>query len=232
MTIPTRPGDRVEFSRRGAPACAPGRAPRDKSRADTRGPAARLVPPLHGPAVSGASETPWPRLIALLVLIVLLAIAGSASAQGDFELPPGVTWDDVNRIARKMYRDVCEGIPLDECESVACRQWREEIARQLGAGRSEDEIFDYFIERYGADVAALPRSTGDRLLAFAVPLGLALLIGALGVVQIRRLRQRGLQPGQPVRRTGRGVMHTRPVPEDFDPALLERLQRDLERLGS
>ncbi len=35
------------------------------------------------------------------------------------------------------------GHPAGECESIACVQWREEIARQLGEGRTDDEVIDY-----------------------------------------------------------------------------------------
>ncbi len=172
-------------------------------------------------------------LVGLGAVLVVWALLGAAStpvrAQGgdEFELPPGVTWDDVNAIASKMYCDVCEGTPLDECESIACRQWREEIARQLAEGRTEDEIIDYFVERYGADVAALPRDKSDLFLVFAVPTVLALIFGVIGGRQLWRMRQRGQHAGQPARRSV-GHSAARPMPEGLDPALLERLTRELE----
>ncbi len=169
----------------------------------------------------------------MMVVLFALVVSSPAAAQGpDFELPPGVTWDDVINVAKEMECDVCEGIPLDECESVACREWRQEIARQLGDGRSKDEILDYFVERYGAEVATLPRSRTDRFIAYAVPFGIALALGVLGGRQVRQMRQRGQQTGQTVRRSGEGKLKTRPVPDDLDPALIERLQHDLERLDS
>ncbi len=172
------------------------------------------------------------RLLVLVVfLAALTAVPTTARAQsgGELDLPPGVTYDDVNAVASQMYCDVCEGIPLDECESVACRQWRQEIARQLGEGRSRDEIIDYFVERYGGDVAAIPRGESDRLLVFAVPIALAMLIGVLGFFQVRNLRRRGHQAGQVMRRTA-AAPAARPVPEDMDPRWLERLERELENL--
>jgi cytochrome c-type biogenesis protein CcmH len=186
------------------------------------------------PALGGSVTRPHPIMMSLfalaltLVLLVLVDTAPAAAQDGgEFQLPEGVTWDDVNRIASKMYCDVCEGIPLDECESVACRQWREEIARQLGDGRTDDEIFDYFVERFGADVAAVPRDTSDRILAFAVPIVLVLLFGAVGAVQVQRMRERGRKVGQATRRST-GRLQARPVPEDVDPDYLEQLERELE----
>ena len=173
----------------------------------------------------------------LIALVAGFALAGAdarpalAQGGGEFPLPEGVTWDQVNNVAREMYCDVCEGVPLDECESVACRQWREEIARQLAEGRSKDEIIDYFVERYGGDVAAIPRDTGDRLLAFAIPIVIVAIIGGLGFVQVRRLRERGQHAGQVVRRSSERLQ-ARPVPDDVDPLMVERLERELEGLES
>ena len=125
--------------------------------------------------------------------------------------------------------DVCEGIPLDECESVACRQWREEIARQLSEGRSQDEIIDYFVQRYGDDVSAIPRNKSDKFLVFAVPVTLALLLLLIGGLQVNHLRQRGQQVThlQVVRRSASGPSPRRPVPDDVEQDFLDRLEKEL-----
>lgn len=175
-------------------------------------------------------------LAGMAVLLALLAplaveVAPVRAQGGEFDLPPGVTWDEVNSIARRMYCDVCEGIPLDECESIACVQWREEIARQLGEGRTDDEVIDYFVDRYGAEVAAIPRDTTDRLIAFAAPAVVIVLFSVVGIFQVRRLRQRGQQAGQVARRSG-VRLQTRPVPADVDAGDIARLEQELEGLES
>jgi cytochrome c-type biogenesis protein CcmH len=205
------------------------------------------LPPLHATergsrAVSvPAGDTrrsvlpPGARVIrlALLVvagLLVVLAVGRArpaAAQQGEFPLPPGVTWDDVNKVASKMYCDVCEGIPLDECESVACRQWRQEIAQQLSEGRSENQIIDFFVQRYGDDVSAIPRNKSDKFLVFAVPVSLALLLLLIGGLQVSHLRQRGQQAGQVVRRSASGPSPGRPVPDDVEQDFLDRLEKEL-----
>lgn len=172
-----------------------------------------------------------------MLLVLLGALLNSATlgnvdqvwAQGDseFELPPGVTWDDINTVARDMYCDVCEGIPLDECESIACRRWRQEIARLLGEGQSKDQIIDYFVARYGDDVAALPRDQQDLWLVFAVPAIIVVLFGVVGGLQVRQLRKKGIQAGVGARRA-RFSESRRPVPDDVDSEVMERLLRELE----
>jgi len=187
----------------------------------------------YGKKQGAASSVYAGLLVVLLVIGALYATfmdVTSVRAQGgEDELPPGVTWDEVNNIAHQMYCDVCEGIPLDECESIACRNWRREIARLLGEGYTEDEIIDHFVERYGTDVAALPRNTGDRWLAFTVPMIIALAIGVIGVFQVRNMRRRGHQAGQPVSRSAQPLQR-RPVPDDVELDYLERLESELRGL--
>ncbi len=196
------------------------------------------ITPLHdmgrGNSKGAASSAPTTRVIWLgllvaagLLLVLAAGRAKPAAAQGEFPLPPGVTWDEVNKVASKMYCDVCEGVPLDECESIACRQWREEIARQLGEGRTEDQIIDYFVQRYGDDVSAIPRGKSDRFLVFAVPVTLALLLLLVGGLQVNHLRQRGQQAGQTVRRSTSGRLQQRPVPDDVEADYLDRLEKEL-----
>jgi cytochrome c-type biogenesis protein CcmH len=170
---------------------------------------------------------------ALILALLVFARAETANAQsgGDETLPPGVTWDQVNAIARQMYCDVCEGIPLDECESAACRDWRQEIATMISQGYSEDEIINHFVARYGDEVAAVPRDTSDRWLSYIVPLILVAGIGLIGFFQVRRFRQRGQQAGQVVRRSTR-LSTVRPVPDDVDAVYLARLEQELENLES
>src|SRR5690554_2213964 len=168
-------------------------------------------------------------LALVLVVVALLGGIAPVGAQGGDSLPPGVTWDDVNRVASQMFCDVCEGIPLDECESIACVQWREEIARQLGEGRTDDEVIDYFVERYGSEVAAIPRDPLDRFIAFAVPAALVAVFGVIGLFQVRRLRQRGHRAGEVARRSAVRLQQ-RPVPADVDDDILTRLEQELEGL--
>ena len=155
---------------------------------------------------------------------------GTATIPASEQLPEGVTWNDVNAVAKRMYCDVCEGIPLDECESQDCRDWRLKIAYMLGIGYDGGAVMDYFVANEGADVASLPRDSADRFLVFAIPTAIVLVIGAFGALQMRRLRQRGHHAGQVVRRSS-GPM-ARPVPDDIDPDYLDRLEQELKDVES
>lgn len=126
------------------------------------------------------------RFAPLLLLLALLVLAAPVAAQEP------VSDDEVNDIARNLYCPICENTPLDVCPTQACQDWRDEIRAQLGQGRSRQEIEDYFVARYGAQVLAQPRFSGFDLLVWILPV-LAVLIG--GAFFWRYLRT--LQDTQP-----------------------------------
>lgn len=111
-------------------------------------------------------------VISLLVAILLLLPAGPAAAQEP------VSDDEVNEIARDLYCPVCENTPLDVCPTQACEDWRAEIRAQLSQGKSEEEIQQYFVERYGAKVLSTPPQEGFNLIVWLLPIG-AVIVGAI-----------------------------------------------------
>jgi cytochrome c-type biogenesis protein CcmH len=103
---------------------------------------------------------------ALLLLLVLAGLATApVFAQGSN--PP--TDDDVNAIAKQLYCPVCENTPLDVCPTQACAQWRDQIRLMLSQGKSEAEIKQYFADNYGARVLNEPPREGLNWLVYLVP---------------------------------------------------------------
>lgn len=89
--------------------------------------------------------------------------------------------DQVNQIAEQLYCPVCENVPLDECTTAACQQWRELIRQRLAQGWTEEEIKDYFVAQYGDKVLGEPPRRGLNWLLYLFPpliflLGLALMV--------------------------------------------------------
>ncbi|MCY4064450.1 MAG: cytochrome c-type biogenesis protein CcmH [Chloroflexi bacterium] len=102
-----------------------------------------------------------------------------------------MTDNDVIRVAERMYCPVCENIPLDDCETSACVEWKAEIRAQLAGGRSDQEVIDSFVARFGDNVVGVPQDPVLRALTVLMPLlATALAIGA-GVFTFRRF---GAQP--------------------------------------
>lgn len=109
-----------------------------------------------------------------LILLLALAIAGFALALPAAAQEP-VTDDDVNEVAKDLFCPVCENTPLDTCPTQACIDWREEIRVQLEAGRTEAEIQQYFVDRYGPRVLSSPPREGFNLIVWLLPVALVLV---------------------------------------------------------
>jgi len=124
----------------------------------------------------------------LLSGAMALLYLSTVSAQEATPRPP-VSDDQVNAIAKQMYCPVCESTPLDVCPTQACIEWRELIREMLAEGKTETEIKQYFVNRFGDRVLAAPPARGLNWLVYVIPpvailAGILILYGAL-----RALRQ-------------------------------------------
>lgn len=111
-------------------------------------------------------------MLALLGLGVMLTpvFIPKALAQSPTPVPAGTISDDqVNAIAKQLYCPVCESTPLDVCPTQACAEWRDLIRQMLAQGKSEADIKQYFVDRYGPRVLAAPPAQGINLLVYVVP---------------------------------------------------------------
>ena len=114
-------------------------------------------------------------------LWLFLMLAAAVQAQ--------VTDNDVNRVAQKMYCPVCENIPLDECHTLACIEWKGEIRLQLAAGKSEQQIIESFVRRFGDQVVGIPQDPVLRALTALIPALAFMLALAVGAFTFARFGQ-------------------------------------------
>lgn len=121
----------------------------------------------------------------LFLLLTLLLLALPAAAQEP------VTDNEVNAVARDLYCPVCENTPLDVCPTQACQDWRDEIRVQLAQGRSEAEIQQYFVERYGPRVLSEPPRQGFNQIVWLLPIAAVVIGVILFGIYLRNLRQEG-----------------------------------------
>ena len=97
--------------------------------------------------------------------------------------------DQVNQIARQLYCPVCENVPLDECPTAACQQWRNLIRQKLAEGWSEKDIKDYFLAQYGDRVLGEPPRKGLNWMLYILPPAVILVGLVLIVANLRRSPQ-------------------------------------------
>jgi len=132
---------------------------------------------------TGTAATSWQPSFARRLALCFLLVFAAAMTQAQ---ESSVTDNDVIRVAERMYCPVCENIPLDDCETIACVEWKAEIRAQLAAGRSDQEVIDSFVARFGDNVVGLPQDPVLRALTIIMPLlATALAVGA-GIFTFRR----------------------------------------------
>ena len=120
-------------------------------------------------------------LAAAIAVVALAALYASGGSDG------GQTLDErVHEIGAGLRCPVCLNLSVADSPSKLAGEMRTEIANQLLAGRSPEQIRAFFIDRYGEWILLSPRPHGWNLVPWAVPV-VGLLAGlTLWVVFIRR----------------------------------------------
>lgn len=115
-----------------------------------------------------AALLPAMLLTGMVLVAALTLVFTPVSAQESTPRPP-ITDDQVNAIAKQMFCPVCENTPLDVCPTQACIEWRELIRDLLAEGKTEAEIKQYFVDRFGDQVLAAPPARGLNWLVYIIP---------------------------------------------------------------
>lgn len=82
---------------------------------------------------------------------------------------------------------VCEGQALAESDAALAQNMRGQIREMITEGKSDTEIFEFFVARYGKQVLLNPPLESATILLWSAPL-LFLLIG--GVLLRRSVRRK------------------------------------------
>lgn len=133
-------------------------------------------------------------LVAAAFVAVLLAIRPTVALAQAPNPRPTPSDDQVNAVAHQLYCPVCENIPLDVCPTQACAQWRDLIRQMLAAGKTDQEIKDYFAVQYGERVLAVPPQRGLNWLVYILPVAMFLAGGGLLFFVLRGMRSRSARP--------------------------------------
>jgi cytochrome c-type biogenesis protein CcmH len=118
----------------------------------------------------------------------LLAIGGQALAidtEDAFDDP--VLQHRYEAINRELRCLVCQNQTIADSNATLAQDLRREVREMIAAGRTDDEIRDFMIERYGDFVLYRPRMTPGNFLLWAAP-ALLLVIGGVAVVRVVRRR--------------------------------------------
>jgi cytochrome c-type biogenesis protein CcmH len=86
----------------------------------------------------------------------------------------------VQEVGAQLKCPVCQGESVADSPSLIAQQMRGSIRAQLQAGKSEQEVIQYFVNSYGPGIVWTPQWQGFTLLAWLVPI--VLLLGGVGLL--------------------------------------------------
>jgi cytochrome c-type biogenesis protein CcmH len=117
-------------------------------------------------------------VLALFLLLSSMVDRPEAAPAPDLE-------DQTRAIATELRCVVCQNLSVADSPSEMAQQMRAIVREQLQAGKSPDQIKDFFVSKYGEWVLLKPRTTGFSALLWILPyvvLGLG-VIAALWMIQ-------------------------------------------------
>lgn len=126
------------------------------------------------PVPSYVQQRPWRQkwwAWAIIAIVGLVVIASAAST------PPreGMSQERLDSLARQLKCMQCAGENAADSRTTIAVKFREEISAQMAAGQTDDEILNFFADRYGPEVLLSPPSTGLGAVVWLLPV---LLIAA------------------------------------------------------
>jgi cytochrome c-type biogenesis protein CcmH len=86
----------------------------------------------------------------------------------------------VQEVGAQLKCPVCQGESVADSSSQLAQQMRSIIREQLQAGKSEQEVIQYFVRSYGDEIVWSPPWQGFSLLTWLVPI--ALILGSIGLL--------------------------------------------------
>src|SRR5688572_9592982 len=113
------------------------------------------------------------------VLALALACARAAPAGSELD-------ERTAALSHQLRCVVCQNQSIADSQAELAVDLRREVREQLARGRSEQQVIDYMVERYGAFVLYRPPFDGTTLLLWAGP---ALLLGGGLLALVLRLRR-------------------------------------------
>ncbi len=124
-----------------------------------------------------------------LVLGLMLATYAPQQAGSALLDPPREA--RVQALGKELRCPMCQGLSIADSNSSAARAQMDKVRELVAAGKTDQEIRDFFTSRYGEWALLDPPASGMNVLVWMLPL--ALLVG--GGFAIARTMRRPLPPG-------------------------------------
>ena len=81
---------------------------------------------------------------------------------------------------------VCQNQSIDDSEAPLAKDLRTLVREQITAGKSDAQVLDYVVERYGQYVLLKPRFEPETLILWGTPFAVLLIAGAAMILRRKR----------------------------------------------
>jgi len=131
----------------------------------------------------------------------------------------------VQALGKQLRCAVCQGVSVADSPASMARAQLDTVRELVAEGKTDQEVIDYFVARYGEWVLLEPTAQGFNWLVWLGPVALI----AIGGFVIWRQLQRGPPEAQPSQQTAAPAAPAgTAAPDDADP-YLQAVRRELER---
>jgi cytochrome c-type biogenesis protein CcmH len=135
----------------------------------------------------------------LLLCLYLVFAAAPAWAQ-DSAAPQIISFSDpaketrARALQRRLRCLVCQGESVDESGSPFAADVRQLVRRQIAQGRSDQQIQDFLVARYGDFILMKPPVQPDTWFLWLSPFLVLLVAGGVAWMTVRRAQRRAASP--------------------------------------
>jgi cytochrome c-type biogenesis protein CcmH/NrfF len=141
-----------------------------------------------GAAPRFGARSGWRRLFGPVVLLVVAGVALAIGGGAGQSSPPS-NQARTAALEAVIRCPACEDLSVAESSSSAAVAARHQIAAMVAAGRSDGQIEQSFVARYGSTILLRPATSGLIGLVWLIPvLAAAGALGAVGILFWRRHR--------------------------------------------
>lgn len=147
----------------------------------------------------------WLVAAGLLTLMLHAALPALADGPPSGEGGTAAATPRELRIERSLACPQCTDLPLDVCDRDICTDMRNTVHEKVASGASDEQIRQFFVQRYGSRVLLAPPKSPSNLVAWLTPFA-TLLAGAGAVTIFVRAARRPLAAGPSGERTGAGSL--------------------------
>ncbi|MDA0988849.1 MAG: cytochrome c-type biogenesis protein CcmH [Chloroflexi bacterium] len=127
--------------------------------------------------------------VTVLLVLAVIAIASLVAAGCASSSDPLSAEDVAQGIDKGLMCPVCPSETIDQSQVEIANQMQIIVREKLAAGESRDDIFQFFVDRYGPGILAEPPKSGFNLLVWVIP-PMALLLGSGALTMIVRSMRR------------------------------------------